>query len=102
MEQRKVILTTMLQVLRVSKTYSLYFLCGSMQLLLPACQIQLHNRVRHLLLKLCTGYGVCGMVQYTTQQSLFLYESYVKCGSARECQRKYNKFRGNTAARTRI
>jgi hypothetical protein len=35
------------------------------------------------------------MVQYTLEQSVLLYDSYVKYGSARKCQRKFRrKFRG--------
>jgi hypothetical protein len=31
------------------------------------------------------------VVQYTVEQHAFLYESYVKCGSARKCQRKFHR-----------
>jgi hypothetical protein len=29
------------------------------------------------------------MVQYTSEQHVFLYDSYVKYGSARKCQQKF-------------
>jgi hypothetical protein len=29
------------------------------------------------------------MAQYTVEQCVFLYESYVKCGSVRKCRRKF-------------
>jgi hypothetical protein len=41
------------------------------------------------------------MVQYTAEQSVFLYESYVKCSSARKCRIKFRrKFLGITGAST--
>jgi transposase len=37
------------------------------------------------------------MVQHTLEQRVFLYDAYVKCGSARKCRRKFRrKFRGET------
>jgi hypothetical protein len=42
------------------------------------------------------------MVRYTVEQRVFLYDSYVKCGSARRCRRKFcRKYPGNTVPSTR-
>jgi hypothetical protein len=35
------------------------------------------------------------MLRYTLEQRVFLYDAYVKCGSARKCRRTFRpKFRG--------
>jgi hypothetical protein len=41
------------------------------------------------------------MVRYAVEQRVFLYDSYVKCGSARKCRRKFcRKFPGVTIPST--
>jgi hypothetical protein len=41
------------------------------------------------------------MVRYAVEQRVFLYESYVKCGSGRKCRRKFPcKFPGITVPST--
>jgi hypothetical protein len=61
----------------------------TVQLCLTSCKY-------HWLLLLCVD-----MVRYTVEQRVFMYGSYVKCGFARKCRRKFrHKFPGITVPRT--
>jgi transposase len=43
----------------------------------------------------CSGLSVVGMDKFTLEHRVFLYDTYVKCNSARKCQRQFvRKFPG--------
>jgi hypothetical protein len=59
-------------------------------------------KIIHTTVQLVIVCLVCvDMFRYTVEQRVFLYESYVKFGSARKCRRKFRrKFPGITVAST--